>query len=166
MKVILLIPIITINFLFGQEIVSTNSGKYVKLNPNKTWEFVDKANILSKTDLNFNEKGYAHFSKIISLKNGKNEMVNVDLTVSILQKYVDLIDFSKIDNMIDSTLIESKYSLKNKATFNPISLKINYLNEKGLLCWLEFTGQNDYGAIKDASKLIFFEGNDTKIKAL
>lgn len=166
MKAILLIPIISINFLFGQEIVSTSNGRHVKLNPNKTWEFIDKPIILDKSELKFNDKGFAQLTKTISLKNGKNENSNVELEVWVLEKYVDKIDFSKIENMTETTLLAGKYSLKNKYTFNPISLKITYIKDEGMLYWLEYTGQNDYGATKDSSKLVYFNGDGTKIKEL
>lgn len=166
MKKITLLFVLVFSICNAQEVVKTQNGKYVKLNPNNTWEFVETPKILTKDELKFNEKDLAYFTKNIELKNGKNEKSNVELSVTILKKYLDKINFDKMDDMIDITCVEGKYALKNKATFNPISLKINYISDDGLVMWIDFTGENDYGATKDSSKLVYFDENGKMIKSL
>lgn len=166
MKKILILSVLISGFTNAQEIIKTQAGKFVQLNSDNTWKYVDSPKTLTKEELKFNDRGLAYFTKNIELKNGKNQIVNVEFSVNILKEYINKINFDKIDSMIESTVSESKYSLKNTSTFIPISLKLNCLTDEGVVFWLDFSGQNNYGAEKDASKLVYFNENGSKIKSL
>ena len=124
------------------------------------------AQTLSKNEVNFNDIGLAYLTKDIHLKNGKNEMSKVNLSVSIIKEFSHFVNYEKLDEIIDATLSESKNTLKNPTTFNPISLKIKVLDEKGILIWVDYTGENDYGGTKYGSKLIYFDEKGKITKTL
>ncbi len=149
----------------AQEVVQTQNGKFVQLNMDKTWQYIDPPKIVSADELHYNEKGFAFVTKSIMLKNGQNKVVPVEFVLSVTRAELDKVNLDNLENMIDQTSVASKYSLKNTSTYSPLRLRMSVPEkEQSVIMWMEFTGQNDYGAIKDSSKILYFdyEGNLTK----
>ncbi|WP_336688594.1 MULTISPECIES: hypothetical protein [unclassified Chryseobacterium] len=163
-KTLLFSAILIYSIISAQQILKTNEGRYVILKNDKTWEYTEAPTAFTKSDVVYSERGISMFNKTIKLKNGKNELVDVELEVALVKDYAENLKFDKIESMIESTLLEAKYSLKNKSTFSPIKISFMISDEKGVALMLEYSGQNDYGAMKDATKLTFFtlDGVQTK----
>ena len=156
MKKLLLLSILINGICFGQETIKTSNNKYVKLNSDKTWEYVDNPNSISKNDFKPEDDGYRLEKKFI-INSGKNIEVSTPISIKINKKYFDDINFELFPIMIEKTANEAKKTLKNQSTFFPIKLMAGYVDEDGLLFILDFTGQNDYGADKDSSTIVYFD---------
>lgn len=166
-KSIILFAIAASAFVSAQEIVQTSNGKSVKLNADKTWEYIEVKtdDVLTKQDFVFNEKGVAVVNRKIQMKDGKNNLVNVDIMALFKKEDIEIYNFSKFKQMIDRAGLEAQYSLKNKVTFLP--LKINILRMDNQWSYMiDYAGQNDYGATKDSSSIVFFDNDGNFVKKL
>jgi len=65
-----------------------------------------------------------------------------------------------ISKIISDSNKRVPYTLKNKYTYSPISIRIDYYdNENHWVVLLDYTAQNDYGATKDGSVIIHYSSN-------
>ena len=67
--------------------------------------------------------------------------------------------------MLDIVNEKSISSTKNKYTYNAKIIKLSYISDSDT--WhstIEYTAQNDYGALKDGLNSATFEGSGTLVK--
>jgi len=155
MKRVLIIALIFVNYsIFAQEIVKLKDGKFVKLNKDFTWEFVEQSNKIDSLDIKFNENSFS-IMKRIDLKNGVDENVNCSLMVLGKKSDINGYDFNNLYPLINKASLLSMFTLKNRSTYRPLSVMVMLESEK-IIVQISYSGQNDYGATKDTMKFTDF----------
>lgn len=156
-------------FFYSQEIVKTKDGKSIKLNPDKTWEYVEvKWSFINENDFIVSDDILQTIDGTkVSIYDGKDNDVLCNFSLRVYDKTSSFKEFKDLDKtsimqMVLEISTKSKYSLKNKNTYNPLKIQLNFMD--GL--WFascDYTGQNDFGATKDSNKIMFFYPNGKKI---
>lgn len=148
--------------IFSQERVIASSGKTVILNKDYTWKYDDKTG-LSPEDFKITKDNISAglLNKVkIPIKNGEDEVVNVEFTY--LSKIDDFnrISYKKTQKMIDDSREILLLSLKNRYSFIPRKININYSesNKKWVVSW-NYTAKNSYGGEVEGDKMIFFDND-------
>ena len=151
MKKIILVTLILCNTLsFGQKVkkpVSTKQKTEVK----KRIYLIDKSDF-QKIDSNLVVK------KSFQYEAGDGKKVDVQTFISANKVALDSLGLEKMNFMLDFANISAKYLVKNKYTYVPRKLALIYSEKR--FEWtvkIEFTAQNDMGAIKDSYKFYDFD---------
>lgn len=127
-KIIVALFLFTSSLVFSQQTVLIEKDDF-KLESDKRWRVT---------------------SKICNLKNGDNKPSEAIITVSFSENMYSKIDINKINDILLFSNEKSKELVKNKYTYVTKIMKLSFLPDTNQ--WhltIEFTAQNDYGAIKD-----------------
>lgn len=158
MKKLLLIIIVQ-SFCYSQEIATTESGKRVQLNSNGTYQVLEDVNVfsLNLSDFNFVNEKYSIKEKIFQIRCIDKKLHEFDLTTFISKNQMEKLSVDKISEMIALSNEKTTYSLKNKYTYSPKSIRLDFQEKDQRWCaWVQYTAQNDYGATKDSYSFVFF----------
>ena len=168
LMIILLIPA----FILSQELVTNSKGDTIVLKSDKTWEFKSKK-ISDEIELNDfynpnisvkkNEK-ITMFKKT-TVKDGVDKDVLIKFSIIILEKQLQEFGVKRINDFNYNALSIAKHKLKNKFTFVPRD--INWFYNENLKKWtvsINYSAQNDYGALKDGFEMIYFNNDGTEYK--
>lgn len=128
-----------------------------KISKNKYPEFV------FMDDIKKSEKGYYSIEKIVKMKNGKNQDVDVNFSVGFWEYEPTSDDLAKININTDQTLWLAKFSLKNQFSFEPFETSI-YRNKNSWTIYLKYTAKNDYGIEKEGLKVYKYDLTGKQIK--
>lgn len=161
----ILLLLILFSFMgFAQEIATTENGKKVILNKNGTWEYLKNneisENLILASDFILQNGRMSVVNKICYIKNGDNKITEVLITVGCDEDKFKLISIEKINEMLKLVNEKSRTSAKNQYTHNPKVIKLSYVAKEDL--WystIQFTAQNDYGAVKSGLSSATFDGN-------
>lgn len=153
---------------FAQEIATTQNGKKVILNKNGTWEFLKDNEISEKivlaSDFKLQNGRMSVLDKVCYMKNGDNKITEVLITVGCAENKFKLISIEKINEMLKLVNEKSRSSAKNQYTYSPKVIKLSYLaKEDSWSSTIQFTAQNDYGAVKSGLSSATFDGNEMLI---
>jgi hypothetical protein len=111
-------------------------------------------------DIEFDDV-YARIEKMSIMINGVDGLVKCELEFLAPKEKYELINILILNHMLQTSNFKvPEYYIKNKYTYIPRKIKILYLVEENN--WdveIEFTAQNDFGAIKTGKSHSVFEVN-------
>ncbi|MDH6250904.1 hypothetical protein M2347_000631 [Chryseobacterium sp. H1D6B] len=142
------------SILNAQEIVKTESGKKVKLNPNNTWEYVTDNTDTNDSKLTAND--IKEFAGSIStdllnlpikmFKDGEENLVKVKVKFDAPIEKFNQTDFERINSMYEISMIWTKNKLKNPYSFSPKEISLSYSSTYDIWwCTVKYVAKNSYG---------------------
>lgn len=115
---------------------------------------------LSIEDFELKEGRMVIYNKPFLIKNGENKKSEVKITLGCPEADFKNFDIHKMVEMIIILNEKSINSVKNKYTFIPRIIKLSYLpDSKTWHSTIEYSAQNDYGAIKTGLNSATFSVN-------
>jgi hypothetical protein len=151
-------------YFFSQEKVTNSSGKAVILNSDYTWKYEDKENSgLNPEDFKTTNKSITAglLSKVkYPVKNGEDQIVNVDFSyISTIDEF-NKISYQKIEKMIEDSRFYVMLKLKNKYSFIPRKINIMFSDsqKKWAVMW-EYTAKNSYGGETEGNQMVLYDND-------
>lgn len=173
MRNIFLITFLLSTITFSQEVVTTKGGQKVVLNDDKTWSFSNESEetvesgYFKESDFLKSSNSYNILNKKVWFKDGNDNLINgkIDVMVDISLFNSELIE--SLNNTINVALLQTKWNLKNKSTFTPKSILLSVsVGSNPWVAIVKYTAQNDYGAIKDGSTIVYFNHHGNFVKVI
>lgn len=147
----------------SQELATTESGKKVQLYKDGTYKYID-ANSNETTVLKIydfkTENGKISCKNRIYVIDGDEKTTQIEFSFYCNENTFKQIEVDKITEMIRYANIKSMFLMKNRRTYIPKSIRVFFSEEsKEWMVSVEYTAQNDYGAIKDGLTVSIFSEN-------
>ncbi|WP_312399926.1 DUF3157 family protein [Chryseobacterium sp.] len=171
-KLVTILALLALCKISAQEVVKTLDGKSIKLNSDKTWEYVDsKINTqdekLSKEDLK--EVGEYISTNILDLpiknfKDGEDKLTKVKVKFNAPLVKFNETNLDNINSIYKMSIEWTKMKLKNPYSFSPKEIDLSYSEKYDIWwCTVKYVAKNSYGGeVAGSSFFTYPMGNVSK----
>jgi hypothetical protein len=95
-------------------------------------------------------------SVTVQMEDGNGKLIDTKVTVGASETMFVGVGISKINNMIEQGNKQTFENVENKYTYQPRVVKLSSMDDKYWSLTIEYTSQNNFGAIKTGLAAIYF----------
>lgn len=133
-----------------------------KKNEQTIKEDLTKETVLKDRDFITDTDGVHTNRRTILLNDGSEKPVETQFLFSAPQEKFKTLGLQQINMILKISNYKTILNMKNKYTYQPRKVSLLYDGDKSeWACGVEYTGQNDYGAVKNGT--VFYLYNETGI---